>query len=157
MGNFQAAFHTELQMFPWIMSNPEHMTNFNLLMAAQRHSRSEWFDVAPAEKVLLDGYIEGGESDALLVDIGGNTGNDLQAFKKRYPDFQGKLINQDLPPVIESQTSWDGIVPMIYDFFGPQPVKGIPSFPQTLAYSCVSKLGLTVSRCTGLLSPIYHA
>jgi hypothetical protein len=125
MGNFQSAFHTELQMFPWIMENPHHMTNFNLLMAAQRHSRSEWFNIAPAEKVLLDGYTGEGQSETLLVDIGGNTGNDLQAFRKQYPQARGKLVNQDLPQVIESQNDWEGVVPMKHDFFGPQPVKGM--------------------------------
>jgi hypothetical protein len=125
MGNFQAAFHTDMQMFPWIMAHPEHMKNFNLLMAAQRHSRVDWFDVAPAEKVLLDGSSEADESDILLVDLGGNTGNDLQAFKMRYPLVKGKLVNQDLPQVIGSVKNWGDIVPMVHDFFAPQPLKGL--------------------------------
>ena len=123
MGCFQSAFKTESELFPWLMKHPEQMSNFNDLMAGQRLSRIEWFDVAPAESILLNSELEKGS--ALLVDIGGNRGNDLEAFKKRYPKLTGQLVLQDLPLVLADIKELDTeIARTPHDFFTPQPVTG---------------------------------
>jgi hypothetical protein len=123
MGCFQSAFSTDLQLFPWLMAHPEQMVNFNDLMIGQRLSRVEWYSFVPAEQLLLDDYRDG---TALMVDIGGNRGNDLEGFKKSCPNAKGDLVVQDLPPVIDDITSLDeSIVRMKHDFFTPQPVKGL--------------------------------
>lgn len=123
MGCFQSAFNTDLQMFPWLMQNPEQMGYFNDLMEGQRLTRIEWFDVAPAETVLLDTKVDNGSP--LIVDIGGNRGTDLEALKARFPTATGKFILQDLPPVIaDIKELHEDIVRMPYDFFTPQPIIG---------------------------------
>ena len=101
------------------------MGNFNDLMAAQRLDRVDWFDYCNVKYILLEGYK--GSNTPLLVDIGGNRGYDLEGLKKKFPEVNGpgKLIVQDLPPVIADITDLDEeIVRMEHDFFTPQPVKG---------------------------------
>lgn len=124
-GNFQSAFSTKLQMFPWLMENPEDMSNFNDLMTGQRMNRIEWFDFANVDQILFDGYMDKSEDSTLLVDVGGGRGHDLEAFRNRFPSARGELILQDLPPVIDDiKTLHEDIVRMNYDFFTPQPVRG---------------------------------
>ena len=125
-GNFQSAFDTELQMFPWLIERSERMRNFNDLMEGQKMTRVDWFEVCDAEKVLaLNENSEQGKDKVLLVDIGGGRGDDLVAFQRKYPQAEGKLILQDLPPVLNDIKDLDvGVEKMPHDFFAPQPVKG---------------------------------
>lgn len=127
---FQSALNTELQLFPYLMANPDHMSNFNDLMMGQRMNRTEWFEFSDVHSVLLDGS-KVDEEATLLIDIGGGRGHDLEAFKKKFPDAKGKLVLQDLPPVIDDITELDSsIVRMKHDFFTEQPIKGtIPISP----------------------------
>lgn len=124
-GCFKSAFNTDLDLFPWLMKHPEQMGNFNDCMAGQRLNRILWFACAPVEDILLKGY-KGGDAP-FLVDIGGNRGYDLESLKQKYPSLNGngKLILQDLPPVIADVGELDPeIVKMEYDFHTPQPVRG---------------------------------
>lgn len=124
MGVFQSALRTELPMFPWLMANPEHMSNFNDLMMGQRMNRIEWFDFAEVEAILFKEY-GGAPEDTLMIDIGGGRGHDLEAFRKKFPQAAGKLILQDLPPVIDDIKELHAdIIRMKYDFFNPQPLTG---------------------------------
>ena len=126
MGNFQSAFNTELQMFPWLMEHPQQMSNFNDLMMGQRMNRIEWFNFADVDIILLNGFGETTENATLLVDVGGGRGHDLEAFRNRFPDAKGSLILQDLPPVIDDiKELHSNIVRMKYDFFTPQSVEGL--------------------------------
>jgi hypothetical protein len=45
------------------------------------------------------------EKGVLLVDIGGGTGRDIVEFQRRYPDLSGRLIQQELPSVIEDSVN----------------------------------------------------
>ena len=108
------------------MEHPKQMANFNECMAGQRLNRSDWFNFPVVEDILLKGY-KGGDAP-LLVDIGGNRGFDLEGLKKRYPRIHenGKLILQDLPQVLADISKLDEeITRMPYDFYTPQPVKGM--------------------------------
>lgn len=123
---FQSALNTELQLFPYLMSRPDHMSNFNDLMTGQRMNRTEWFEFSDVNKVLFDGYHADDDDATLLIDIGGGRGHDLEAFRKKFPDAKGKLVLQDLPPVIDDITELDpSIVCMKHDFFTEQPIKGM--------------------------------
>jgi hypothetical protein len=136
-GCFKSAFNTDMDLFPWLMSHPKHMSNFNDLMAVQRLARANWFKYCHVESILLDGYK--GENTPLLVDVGGNRGYDLQGLKQKYPAVggPGKLIVQDLPQVIADINDLDeDIVRMEYDFFAPQPVKGTLSAYYTVITYC---------------------
>ncbi|PVH85194.1 putative O-methyltransferase [Cadophora sp. DSE1049] len=129
MGNFQSAFNTDLQMFPWLMEHPEQMSNFNDLMMGQRMNRIEWFNFADVDSILFDGYDTGLENATLLVDVGGGRGHDLEAFRNRFPEAKGSMILQYLPPVIDDIKELHGdIVRMNHDFFTPQSVEGARAY-----------------------------
>lgn len=122
-GCFQSAFGTDLELFPWLMQNPQQMANFNDLMAGQRQNRTEWWDVCSVDEVLLKDFP--GDDSVLLVDVGGNRGYDLEGLKKKQVNLPGKLILQDLPQVLADVGDLsEDIVRMEHDFFTPQPVKG---------------------------------
>jgi hypothetical protein len=80
----------------------------------------------PVEERLIQGFDNSPEA-ALLVDIGGSVGHDLELFHKYYPRAPGKLILQDLPAVIGDIGNGlsPAITPMEHDFHAEQPVKGI--------------------------------
>ncbi|KAF2263590.1 S-adenosyl-L-methionine-dependent methyltransferase [Lojkania enalia] len=60
----------------------------------------------------------------LLVDIGGGNGHDIAAFHVAYPYAPGKLVLQDLQPVLSNIQSLDkNIICQPHDFFQPQPIK----------------------------------
>ena len=76
-----------------------------------------------------------GESNVLLVDVGGNRGHDLVELRAKYPDLIGKMILQDLPDVV-AHTSFEKddnriIEAMPHDFFQPQPVRRM-SLPDSI-------------------------
>ncbi|PVH85559.1 S-adenosyl-L-methionine-dependent methyltransferase [Cadophora sp. DSE1049] len=87
----------------------------------------KWYEV-PEIMDSAFGDAKCGKDDVLLVDVGGSGGHDLIDFHKAHHSMQGRLILQDLPTTIESLDSTalnkEGIEPMGYDFFTPQPVHG---------------------------------
>lgn len=111
-------------MFGWLQQHPKQLNNFNVFMGAQRHNRANWFDSFPVDKILFQDA-QPDSSSALLIDIAGGHGYDLEAFKYRFPDAPGKLILQELPSVIAEIKDLDkAIARMEYDFFTPQPIEG---------------------------------
>ena len=60
----------------------------------------------------------------ILVDIGGAGGHQCVAFRNKYPDIPGRVILQDLEPVVQQAKGAlpPGIEAMVHDFFLPQPV-----------------------------------
>ncbi|KAI0473122.1 S-adenosyl-L-methionine-dependent methyltransferase [Xylariaceae sp. FL0804] len=123
-GPFQDAHHTQDEMFPWLIKDPAMMGNFNAFMTGQRADRKQWFDFFDVDEVLLNGASN--EADAtLLIDIGGGEGHDVAEFHRRHPSAPGRLMVQDLPPVIDSIKDLDPAVERHkHDFFTPQPVQG---------------------------------
>jgi hypothetical protein len=100
------------------------MENFNTFMSGIRGSRPTWIEWFPLPEQILDGY-SSGKNGVLLVDIGGGSGHDVDAFRKKFPDQEGRLVLQDLPAVIgDIQGLNVGIERMKYDFFTPQPIRG---------------------------------
>lgn len=60
----------------------------------------------------------------LFVDVAGGLGRYTEALLAKFPGIPGRLILQDLPPVIESiQELHPRIERMEYDFFTEQPIK----------------------------------
>jgi hypothetical protein len=123
-GPFQDAHNTQDNMFSWLIKDPPMMENFNAFMTGQRADRKQWFDFFDITDVLLKGA-ENDSDSTLLVDIAGGEGHDIAEFYRRYPDAPGRLVLQDLPPVIDSIKE---LPPKIerqkYDFFEKQPIKG---------------------------------
>lgn len=125
-GPFQHAKQTSDDMFPWLVKQPQLMSHFNKFMSGQQAQRGDWFDRLPVQQMILDGA---DSHSVLLVDIGGGEGHDIQAFHRAFPDTPGRLVLQDLPPVIENIKELDGAIErQVYDFFAEQPVKGARTY-----------------------------
>lgn len=124
-GPFQDAHNTKDNMFPWLIKDPPMMSNFNAFMTGQRADRKQWFDFFNVDSILLKDASTDPEA-TLLVDIAGGEGHDIEAFQARFPSAPGRLVLQDLPPVIDSIQVLDAkIERQKYDFFQTQPIKGI--------------------------------
>ena len=63
----------------------------------------------------------------LVVDIDGGKGHITQRIKELCPDIKGRIILQDRSDVIgDTNGELPRIKRMKYDFFTPQPIKGMP-------------------------------
>lgn len=90
--------------------------------------RPRWLDPGhfPIRKVLGEEAKINEDNPVLLVDVGGGKGHDLALFQKMYSDLPGGLVLQDIPYVIEQAGALPaGIEAMPYDFFTPNPIKGM--------------------------------
>ncbi|XXH04676.1 hypothetical protein Hte_011096 [Hypoxylon texense] len=114
---YQVAHNTKLHWFAHLQSTPPHGQNFNDHMHGYLLGRPRWMD-------------EGFYPDAvLLVDVAGGFGHYTEGFLSKYLDAPGRLILQDLPPVLgQIQQVNPRIEKMEYDFFTEQPVKGARAY-----------------------------
>jgi hypothetical protein len=120
-GLIQYAFQTKLEMFDLLNSMPEILQAFNTFMGSTMGARKYWVDWYPVEENLLQNT---SESTALIVDVGGGKGHDLQAFHQKHPKT-GRLVLQDLPQAIDNVEDLDSTIEReIYDFFTDQPIRG---------------------------------
>ncbi|KAJ5586919.1 uncharacterized protein N7459_002684 [Penicillium hispanicum] len=120
-GPFQFALQTNNHYFEFLSSHPYYQQAFNTVMGMPFRRRGrDWFEVFPvAERLAVPN-----DTDPLIVDIGGNQGEDLEKFKRRFPTLPGRCILQDLPAVIEGiQDLPAGLEAQSHDFFQPQPVR----------------------------------
>ncbi|KAJ5247869.1 hypothetical protein N7468_002852 [Penicillium chermesinum] len=108
-GPFQFALGSSQHYFEFLSSNPYYGQAFNTVMAMPFRRRGKnWFEFYPA-------------AERLLVS---SAGEDLRMFHERFPDLPGKLVLQDLAPVIDSATALpERIESQSYDFFQEQPIK----------------------------------
>lgn len=79
---------------------PEHRTDFDNHMEGRRKGLAQWYERFPMAKVLGPGARLDPEA-VLVVDVGGNKGHDATNFQEAHPDIPGRLILQDLPPMID--------------------------------------------------------
>lgn len=95
----------------------------------------------------------------LIVDVGGGRGQALLTIREHCGDvFDGKMILQDLPVVIESLKPEElpGIEPMKHDIFTPQPVKG-KTFPATRGPFLCARSHLDADKPLARCSRVFHA
>lgn len=132
-GFMQYAFQTKLTTFELFSSRPTIFKDFNTFMGSTMGARGYWVDWFPIQERLLlldarlvvDADDDDAANSALLGDVGGGKGHDLAAFHAKFPG-RGRLVLQDLAPVVESLTDLGPeIEVMTYDFFTEQPVKGM--------------------------------
>lgn len=100
--------------------------DFSLHMGGYRQGRPSWMDKGffPVQERLIEGF-DNSEDAAMLVDIGGNVGHDIDEFRRKWSSAPGRLINQDLPEVIAQIKDLDPkIEKMAYNFHQEQPIKG---------------------------------
>lgn len=131
---------TKLGFFDWIEEDPKAFKDFHTFMAASRRRRPIFVDWFPVQERIIDGYKpvqshfgEGPANDVLIVDIGGANGRDLEVFRKKFPQAPGRMILEDRPlAVAEAKFSAGNMEALAYDFFTPQPVKGMSLQPRNL-------------------------
>lgn len=123
---FKYAHGTDV-IFGLLEKNAEQKQAFDDYMAARRiDGMPQWFEIYPAAEKLQD--LQEGPDAKLMVDVGGGPGQELARFKERYPEIPGRFVLQDLPLTLKRiERLPDGVETMEYDFFTPQPVKGILS------------------------------
>ncbi|MCJ1400517.1 hypothetical protein MMC11_003723 [Xylographa trunciseda] len=110
-------------MFEWLISDPLMLANWHAFMSGRRGQRKQWYDIFPADKIILEGASHG-DDGTLLVDIGGGEGQDAESFRTKFPDVAGRVVVQDLPEVICTIEKLDHrVMRMEHDFFMSQPVK----------------------------------
>lgn len=128
-GPFQDYIGTDELMFPHLLKNSDMMTNFNHFMAGSLAMRADWFQKFDAESIILAGADITDPEATLLVDVAGGEGHDVEAFCKAFPDAPGKLVLQDLPPVIANIKKLDDrIIRQAHDIFSEQPVRGARAY-----------------------------
>ncbi|KAJ1561231.1 hypothetical protein HK405_004538 [Cladochytrium tenue] len=125
---FQVGQKTDLHPFEWGAKRPELQATFMRFMTSQREGLPGVFDAIDFEVEFFQ-VGAGGADTPLFLDIGGGVGHQALALKTRYPGLVGRVVLQDLPPVIElakglEQPGFDGIEVMPHDIFTEQPVKG---------------------------------
>lgn len=99
---------------------PELIKTFGLWMEAHKAGLPTWLDVVPFRQICTNKNPE----TPIFVDVGGSMGHQCAALKAKYPDIPGRIIYQDLPPVIEHGLRIPGVESMAYDFYQQQPIKG---------------------------------
>ncbi|KAI9708623.1 MAG: hypothetical protein M1820_003841 [Bogoriella megaspora] len=116
--------------FEWLNKHPDVFEAFFLYIYAQRNERPSWtdHDFYPVNERLIQGLILEGDESA-LIDVGGATGQCLQEFLEKVPDWKGRLILQEQEPVIKQSKGLDSRIELqAYDFFKPQIVKGARAY-----------------------------
>ena len=80
-GPFQSVYNTQETTFEYLIAHPPLGEQFNHHMAGCRLGQPTWMDKGfyPVGDRLLDGMDDFSDA-ALLVDIGGGVGHDLQSF-----------------------------------------------------------------------------
>lgn len=121
---FENAFG--MSLFQLLKHDPELKKRFDDYMTGRKAVvKAPWFDVFPAARRLP--AVAGGSGAATIVDVGGGQGIEMVRFCRRYPDFKGKLIIQDLPETLAGlqKNEFRQIEYMPHDFFTEEPIKGM--------------------------------
>ena len=97
-------------------------------MTACHEGQNIFLDVFPFDKEI---GIDSEPETPLFVDVGGSIGHQCAALKKKFPNIPGRVILQDLPPVIAQAIPTEGVELMVHDFMTEQPIKGMvaPALP----------------------------
>lgn len=120
--NWQYWKGTSNNLFQDLALNPAMASDFHAAMQCHsKYNLTPWPEVFPTNTVVNDAKPD----RALVVDIGGSKGHDLEKFRLCHPEIpDGSLILQDLPEVVANVKLDRAILVQEYDFFTPQPVKG---------------------------------
>lgn len=148
---------------------PDRLKNVNYTMVAQNSATSWTVGIFPFGAELNKIHTE--DDTVLLVDVGGGMGQATRQIKQMCSNIKGRMVLQDRKEVTSTITeNMPGIEVMAYDFFTPQPLKGmlfIPTFchhPQSHCYyfscchfsSCRCQFSCRhyLSSCTRSLLPL---
>lgn len=105
-------------LWAWLHQHPDYASYFRRFQRISANNKFSFTLIGeldknwPADRVVF-------------VDVGGGNGQQCVAFKETFPNVTGRVILQDLPAVIAEAKLPEGIEAMKYDFFTPQPIKGM--------------------------------
>lgn len=77
-------------------------------------------DTLPLDEFVSSAHLGG----PVLVDIGGNTGQQAARLVAQYPALAGRVVVEDREETIANAPAVKGVQLLAHDFFQPQPVKG---------------------------------
>lgn len=127
----QRGHRTDQPPWVWLSEYPSRLAIFNLWVGASREGEKGFLDVFPFEELCHDLKPD----TPLFVDIGGGIGHQSRMLKTKLPHIPGRIIVQDLPPVIAQAPVTEGIELIGHDFMMEQPIKGLSAFA-TIKYPC---------------------
>lgn len=122
---FQYGHKTDLPAFLWLPQNPSNLDSFMMWMIGNRAGQKTWLDVFPFEQELFSNLSS--PSTPVFVDLGGGIGHQCAALVSKFPQLRGRVILQDIAPVLQNALPTEGVEVMPHDFWTPQPVKGTNS------------------------------
>ncbi|KAL9050524.1 MAG: hypothetical protein Q9162_006589 [Coniocarpon cinnabarinum] len=94
-------------------------------MKALNDYKHPWTNIFPVSELVKRTQPE----HAILVDVGGGRGGDLEKVAQMFPDLpKGSLVLQDLPDVVKDLSLKPSIRAMPHDMFTSQPVKGATAY-----------------------------
>ncbi|KAI1329423.1 putative O-methyltransferase [Xylariaceae sp. FL0255] len=127
-------FHhaTKVPVFQWFNEHPDVFKAFHDYLDILRIHRPSWLDMYPVDNLVKNLKPDGDSS--VFIDLGGGVGKYLREFGKSAPHYEGKLILQDIPEVIDAARATgvgdddSRIELQVHDFFTPQPVRGARAY-----------------------------
>ncbi|MBE3045883.1 hypothetical protein IMZ48_25740 [Candidatus Bathyarchaeota archaeon] len=125
--SMQHAYSTKDNFFEHLMANPPYGLQFNQHMGGYRQGRPSWMDAGfyPVQERLISGFDDAAPDAALLVDVGGGLGHDIDEFRRKNTEAPGRLVLQDLGAVLAQIEDLDPKIERLeYDFHTEQPIKG---------------------------------
>ena len=124
-GIFQYTKGSKGNLFDYYDTHPQESETFNHIMNGVMAHQAGWLDIYPHETLLaLGSHGPLADDTAILVDVGGNTGGDLERFRLVHPEQAGRLVLQDRPEVVCRAICPPPVQKMAHDFFTPQPIQG---------------------------------
>jgi demethylsterigmatocystin 6-O-methyltransferase len=117
-------------------------------MQAEQNGLRPWLEVYPIEEKTQGLAPE----QVFFVDIGGGVGHQAVGVKEWLPKINNEILLQDQEVVVPHALKHDGVKAMAYDFFQPQPVKGIFGFFQKSSWVLL----IYMTRCSNLLHAQHH-
>ena len=113
----------EKSFFDWLGQFPNVAQDFSEVMKIYSSSKVPWVNVYPTDRLVKQQK----PGHAVVVDVGGGLGHDLELFRAKYPNLPANsLVLQDLNhQIIHAKDIVKAPVQAVeHDFFTPQPVKG---------------------------------
>lgn len=113
-------------MWEYISQFPDQFQAFNYAMQAQSSAVSWSTGLYPFQETLSQ--LKPTEQTPLVIDIGGGKGHTISQIKELTGSVPGRFILQERQEVLDDiEKELAGIERQVYDFFTPQPVKGMSS------------------------------
>lgn len=113
-----------LNVFEFIANDAHMRCRFNTAMQAATQGSARAIPIYPFAEELKKHETD--DETVLVVDVGGGRGQATMQIKALCPNIKGRMIVEDLPEVTADIK--EGIVVLSYDFFTPQPIKGMLVF-----------------------------